>query len=323
MSEPGPPVVSVVVATHDRARLLGRLLGALASQDTPWPFEVVIVDDGSADATPSVLAGLAASSPVPVHPIRLDESRGPGGARNVGWRAASGEVVAFTDDDCVPAPGWLRAVASPIVDGAAQLVQGRTAPDPSQAHLVGPFSRTIDVGGEDGFYQTCNIAYHRPVLEALGGFDDRYRLSGEDTDLALRAIEAGARTAFVERALVHHDVRPSSLLAQLRHSRRWIGVVLCTREHPILRERYRSRWFWKPSHPPALAAAAGLAGAVVARQPLLGLAAVPYAVHRARTNPLRGGPRRRLAAIPGALVVDLAEVAVLAAGSVRYRTLLL
>ena len=316
-------MISIVVATHDRAALLPRLVGALEKQDAGLgsELEVVIVDDGSRDDTPAVLRDLAATSHLDLRVERLPVSRGPAAARNVGWRAASGTIVAFTDDDCVPDRGWLSALVAGA--RAADVVQGRTLPDPAQADAVGPFSRTVEVTSEDGYYQTCNIAYRRDVLERVGGFDERLTHSGEDTDLAWRARDAGAVTRFAPDALVLHDVRPSSLLVQLRDTTRWDGVVLCTRLHPGLRAMFHRRWFWKASHPPALLAAAGVVGAVATRRVAPLALVAPYVRHRIAGAPLRGGPRRRVAAIPGALVADLAEVAVLAAASARHRTVLL
>jgi hypothetical protein len=98
--------------------------------------------------------------------------------------------------------------------------------------------------------------------------------------------------------------------------------------HPKLRERFHRRWFWKPSHPPAIAAAVGAALALRPRAGrvgrIVGAAMMgPYVRYRARVLPLDGGPRRRLAVIPLALVADVTEVGVLAAASIRYRTFLL
>jgi glycosyltransferase involved in cell wall biosynthesis len=324
---PHAPITSVVVATHDRVRLLARLVGALEAQEGAGPFEVIIVDDASADGTWDELQALAQAARVPVRPLRLPRNSGPATARNAGWRAARAPIVAFTDDDCVPRPGWLAALLGAL--DRADLVQGRTLPAPEQVSAHGPFSRTLEVTSETGFYQTCNMGYHRPLLERLGGFDERFRHpTGEDTDLAWRARQQGARSTFESTALVHHDVRPSSFLTHIRDTARWEGVVLAVRLHPSLRGHLHRRWFWKDSHPPAILAAGGIAlgarwdATAVAR--LVGLGLVfPYIHYRLRSSPLRGGPRRRVAAIPAALVADLAEVAVMTAASVRYRSLLL
>ena len=327
MNQPSAPAVAVVVATYNRAELLPRLLAALAAQRDVPSYEVVVVDDCSPDDTTVVLNGLAARASFPLTVIRQERNGGPAAARNRGWRATSAQLVAFTDDDCVPQPGWLAALVRAL--GTADVAQGRTAPDPEQARLHGPFSRTLDVPAMDGFFQTCNIGYRREWLERLGGFDEEFRFPmGEDTDLAWRALEHGADAVFVDDAVVHHDVRPSSALVQIRDSARWESVVLIVRKHPELRAKLHSKWFWKPAHAPALTAFIGLLLALPTgdvRRRALGLALLaPYAKHRLVDAPLPNTPRKeRMRLLPAALAVDLAEVAVLARASARYKRLVL
>ena len=203
--------VAVIVPTYSRARMLPRLIAGLEAQLGDLDFEVVVVDDASKDDTAAVLEQIAATSPLTLRLIRQPRNRGPAAARNLGWRSTTAQVVVFTDDDCTAEPGWLTR----LVAGAdhADIVQGRTIPDPTELDQTGPFSRTLTIEHEDGFYQTCNIAYRRHVLEEAGGFDEAFRFAaGEDTDLAWRAREAGAKTAFLDDAVVRHTVRPSSFL---------------------------------------------------------------------------------------------------------------
>jgi GT2 family glycosyltransferase len=252
-------------------------------------------------------------------------------ARETGWREARAPLIAFTDDDCTPTPGWLAA----LVEGLEQadLVQGRTLPHPDQLAAHGPFGRTLSEE-EEGLYPTCNMGYRRTVLERVGGFDPRFMITCEDTDLALRARESGATSAWRPDALVYHDVHGSDYRAFLRDKLRWHGVALVVREHPSLRSKLHHGLFWKRSHAPALLAAGGivLAAAGATRSGrgrglaivVAATATVPYVRFRTRVAPLRGvGPRRRLALLPLALTGDLLEVGVMAAASVRYRTILL
>src|SRR5205823_12126363 len=133
----------VVVPTYRRPDKARRLLHALEDQQLDEPFEVVLVDDGSGDATAAELERLAGASPLAVTLVRLDRNSGPAAARNPGLKAVRGARVAFVDDDCVPQPGWLAALNAALDD--ADLVQGRTEADPGQAAQRGPFSRTIEV----------------------------------------------------------------------------------------------------------------------------------------------------------------------------------
>jgi glycosyltransferase involved in cell wall biosynthesis len=330
------PVVSVVVATHDRAHMLPRLVSAIETQEGVGPVELVIVDDASTDSTWGVLHRLAASAPIPLTPVRLERNSGPASARNAGWRAARGRLIVFTDDDCIPQPGWLRA----LVDSLTQvdLVQGRTIPIPDREASRGPFAHTLWVREEGGRYETCNIAYKRELLEGLGGFDEGFRYTsrsggrrgpiyGEDTDLAWRAKEAGARASFEPAALVHHEVYSSSYGDHLRSMRRRAGLVRTVKRHPGLRRYLHSRWFYQPSHPPALLAGLGIALVLTRPRSVTRwaglLLVLPYARYRRVVDPMPCRPRNWVPVTAMALAADLVEVTVLAESSVRYRTLLL
>ena len=325
------PVVSVVVATHNRAARLPQLVDALAQQKGVT-FEAIVVDDASTDETWEELQRLATHAPFPLRPLRLDRNGGPGPARNAGWRVATATLVAFTDDDCEPTAEWLAALVTAAA--GADVVQGATLPDPDHYNTRrGPFSYTLKITGPSPWFETCNMAYRRAWLEQLGGFDEGFRFAaGEDTDLGWRAREAGAQIAFASQAVVFHDVRPEGFLDRVRDARRWAGVPRLVRDHPQLRAHLPRRWFWKLSHPPALLAAAGLVAALVltasapGRWPFaLGLASaavLPYGVFRVLVRRLPGRVRS-LPAIPLALVVDLAEIAVMARASWRYRTFVL
>ena len=316
------PAIAVVVPTHDRAELLPRLVRALAAQDIQAPFEVIVVDDASTDDTPAVLADLAADHPW-LQVVRQDAQAGPAAARNRGWRAARAPFVAFTDDDCVPEPPWLRLLAAQLV--VADAVQGRTEGDPTQLPDHGPFGHTMTVTA-GGSYETCNIAYRRAALERAGGFDERFVLPyGEDTDLGLRVAGQGGRMAFCADAVVHHDVEPSDFWRYVRQRSRRADYVLAVRTHPRLRRELRMGLF---THPTALAAAVAVGVAV--RRPRDPRAVVPAALLLARytRTTLRSvrPPARRtgwLAVVPLKLAADLYEVSVTARASIRYRTLVL
>jgi GT2 family glycosyltransferase len=316
-----PPVVSVVVPTYARADRVARLLVALDGQRVEWPFEVVVVDDGSPPEHARAIDRAAAACSVPVTVVH-QARRGPAAARNLGWRRATAPVVAFTDDDCVPDPDWLaRGVAA--LAGRPRVVVGRTYPPADQRAWVDrPFARVMEVG-DARFAETCNVFYRRADLAAVGGFDERFRRpSGEDTDLLLRMVSAGAEPVFAADAGVAHDVRPGGLRPALAEATRWADLPLVVRGRWDARQRLAHRWvFWKPTHPPALLAAAGLALAVRWRP--AAVAAVPWVVHRLRSAPVCADPVRRVLWLPGALAVDLVEVATMVRGSVRHRTVLL
>ncbi len=325
------PSVTVVVPTFRRRARLARLLRALEAQTLPAErFSVVVVDDASDDGTAAMLRTYASTSPMRLTVCRQPRNRGPAAARNRGLAEATAPVVAFTDDDCVPDRHWLEAGLTALAagDGARAGVAGRTVPAADQPE--GPFSRTLRVD-DARFMQTCNVFYRRDVLATVDGFDERLR-TGEDTDLGLRVRAAGHEVAFSPDALVVHDVRPSDLRAALRDAARWVDLPAVVRRHPGVRRDYLTAGlFWKPTHPPAMLAAAGSAAAVLAagrwsrgtRVGVSVLALLPWLRRRWVVQPLAAGRAARARALPGALAVDLAEVATMVRGSVRHRTLVL
>lgn len=316
------PAVCVVVPTHNRAERLPRLLGALEGQTLGAErIEVVVVDDGSTPAAAAAIDRAAAASSLAVTVLHQPR-RGPAAARNAGWRRANAPVVAFTDDDCVPRPNWLSEGLA-VLDGRPRVVVGRTCAPPDQEPLAGrPFARAMVV--DDARYaETCNVFYRTVDLDAVGGFDERFRRpSGEDTDLLLRATAAGAEAVFAVRAVVEHDVRPGGLAATVREAARWADLPLVVRGRLDARRRLAHRWlFWKPTHPPALLALTGLAVAPWWRPALV--ATVPWVVARLWRTPVCDDPVARVVTLPGALCVDLTEVGTMVRGSLRHRTVLL
>ncbi|MEX2558086.1 MAG: glycosyltransferase [Actinomycetota bacterium] len=321
MKRADAPRVSVVIATYNRVAILPRLVAALEAQTLPADrFEVIFVDDGSRDETLEVLGGLARRSPLSIEILGDGRNRRQAAARNIGWGRARAPVVAFTDDDCVPTPAWLERGLEAL-GSEPRIVVGRTIPDPAQQHLEGPFSRTITVQ-DATYFETCNIFYRRSDLEAAGGFDEAFsRHGGEDTDLGWRIRRRGVEPVFSPEALVHHDVKPSDLLAATRDALRWTGIPRVVSLHPEGRSYLFGGLFWKPSHAGAIAAVAGLLLAPRKRAALA--LAIPWIWYRVRTAPLAQGRRQRWLVLPGALLVDLAEVTAMVRGSISSKTIVL
>jgi hypothetical protein len=317
--------VSVVVPTYNRGPGIERLLRALAAQEGIAGFEVVVSDDGSSDGTPDRVRELAADLPFDLKVIDGAGNTGPAGARNRGWCSASGDLIVFTDDDVNPEPHWLAAMVSGFADG--DIVVGRTRPPEDQLDLIGPFSHHLDMG-HNGRYSTCNIAYRRSLLEELGGFDETFLVpNGEDMDLGLRAVAAGGRVAYVEQALVWHEVRGSDFRAALRSLGRLDGIVTLLARHPDARPQLGAGWFLTKGHKAVMIGWA--AAALVAARPgrpsswlVAGAAGALYARRVSQEHPPRR-PSEWLTALPLAVVYDSAAVATLARFSLRHRTFLL
>jgi glycosyltransferase involved in cell wall biosynthesis len=312
------PEVSVVVPAHERPARLARLLDALAAQTLPPErFEVVVVHDCVGEDSARLLAGHDLARAGVLRSVRLAPGTGrPSVQRNRGWREAAAPLIAFTDDDCRPHEGWLASLLSAAQGVPGAVVQGATRPDPGEEHLLArPLARSLHVDPPGPYGQTCNVLYPRELLERLEGFAEHLpAAAGEDTDLFLRAREAGAAVAAAPKALVWHAVTVPSLGEALRGLGRWQHVAYVVKRHPQVREQLTLRVFWKPAHARLLLALAGLGltRRRVAGVPAGAALAVPWLWSEGRAHGVR--------ALPGRLVVDLGELAVAVRGALRYRT---
>jgi glycosyltransferase involved in cell wall biosynthesis len=321
------PLISVVVATRNRRERAVRLLNTLSAQSEAPPFEVIMVDDASSDGTWEAISSWSPTGSFAFRPIRLDAREGPGEARNRGWREARAPVVAFTDDDCVPSPQWLRAIYEPT--DRNDIVQGATHPDPERISLAGPWTELVNLPFGSPFCETCNVAYKRKLLEQLGGFDATFRFAGEDVDLATRALGSGAVYSFSAAAIVIHDVnrwspreRFSRVMERLDDAPRTLA------RHPGLRKTLYHRLWFRPAHESAAAAGLGLVLMALSRRRLwrmlvLALFLAPYIRFRFGPGRLDNSFLINVRLLPVALAIDLTEVALLARGSWRHRTLML
>lgn len=224
------PQVSIVIPTHNATETLPSTIEACLDQSHS-DFEIIVVDDGSTDDTEHI---------VRCYPVRYlkQENAGPASARNRGWRTASGEIICFTDSDCVPARDWV-----------SKLVEGYTSEE------IGGVGGTYDMANDHSLLAACvheeiaqrhlrmprfvdylgsfNLSYRRSVLEEVRGFDESYRTaSGEDNDLAYRVKKRGYKLAFTRDARVAH-YHPEHLSQYLRQQFRhgyWRAKLY--RSHP-------------------------------------------------------------------------------------------
>ena len=193
------PAVSVIVPAKDAAATITATLEALAAQDFEEGFEVVVVDDGSADETRAIAA--AADTVVVDGP-----GFGAGPARNAGVAVARAPLLAFTDADCAPDPGWLSAGVARLRAGT-ELVQGRVVP--AREDPGGPFSRRFWVSRDVGLHETANLFVTREAFDRVAGFQPllehlivgRGRPMGEDTWFGWRLRRSGASGAPTDPSL--------------------------------------------------------------------------------------------------------------------------
>lgn len=317
------PEVSVVIATHDRSAFLPELVDALAAQAGSPAYEVLIADDGSSDDTWQVLERLAKASPIPLCAMRLQGCGGPSVPRNTAAAAARAELLAFTDDDCLPTAGWLAALV--VAAGDGRVVQGLTRR--TLEGQLSPWDRTIQVAAPSGLWESCNLALSRSLFDQVGGFPlldllpESGRGFGEDAALgALAARIAGE--AWAPEAVVEHRWLPGDYRAHLDGMRRLAAMPALVAQLPELRAHCYRRWFRSRRSAACDLAAVAALSAVLTRRPVVLAAALPWGALvtvAARTRwgrplPVRAGQEA---------VADLIGLAALVRGNVRARTLLL
>ena len=195
----GGLTASVVVAARDSQQAVDAVAGCLETQTLARDdWELIVVDDGS----PVPLRCPAAD-----HTLRIDTSTGAYAARNRGLSVAHGEVVAITDADCRPQPGWLEAMVTALAtaDLAAGDIRITMGADPGLAERIDA-ARNLDQRSyvRHGFAAFANFAVRRAVIDEVGPFNERL-LSNGDREFCMRATEAGFRLEYVPEATVEHD----------------------------------------------------------------------------------------------------------------------
>lgn len=253
-------VLSVVVPTFRRDELLKKCLDCLVSQRLDRSlFEIIVADDAASASTRRLVESYRSAGGPAVCYIPVVDRHGPAAARNVGWRAARGEVIAFTDDDCQPRADWLAAGWKAI--GGADAATGRTVvPIPPR-----PTDHDRDTAGlSRAAFITANLFCRRDALENVGGFDENFALAWrEDSDLHFALLERGMKIVVADHAVVVHPVRPVPWGISLRAQRRGVFDPLLYRKHPELYRRYippLPRYYYAATAGLALALAAAAVG---------------------------------------------------------------
>jgi GT2 family glycosyltransferase len=206
--------ISVYIPAYDSAEFLSRAIDGLLSQTLP-ANEILVVDDGSRDAT----AEVAASYPA-VTLVRHPHNCGLGAARNTGFRTARNELVASLDADCVPDPGWIAGLARHFDDPKIAGVGGRLIEGNQQT--VADRWRRAHMAQEWGdqllrdpkFLFGCNNMFRKSAVREAGGYDESMRTNGEDTDMSRRLLNKGWDLLYdPEPRVVHlrHDTMRSIL----------------------------------------------------------------------------------------------------------------
>lgn len=222
--------VSVIVPTCRRADLLKRCLDALLAQTLDHSlFEIIVVDDGPTSESRMLVEEHGQRELPRISYLEQHATRGPASARNRGWRAAEGDLIAFTDDDCLPEPDWLKRGIGAFRDGIAG-VSGRVivpcGPAPNDYER-----NTACI--EQSEFVTANCFYRKTVLAEVGGFDERFTMAWrEDADLYFTLLERNEKLLAAPEAVVVHPVRTSKWGVSVREQRKSMFNALLYKKHP-------------------------------------------------------------------------------------------
>lgn len=207
------PLISIVIPVKDRAEELGRCLSSLEQLDYPQErLEIIVVDDGSSDASPSVAIRFGCRL------VATDEpGSGPAAARNLGVSVAKGEILAFIDSDCTASSGWLRELVGgftdPTLAAVGGLVDGMRDAGSLDRYEAVMSSLTLGTrvltgaAGDDTFYlPSCNLLVRAEAFRSLAGFCPELHV-GEDVDLSWRLRDAGWRISYLPAGRIWHEHR--------------------------------------------------------------------------------------------------------------------
>jgi len=325
------PRVSVVVTTRCRPRLLMHCLHALVKQDFPNDeYEIVVVDDSSGDrATHRVVKAVArrASGAPAVQYLASQGQNGVSAARNFGWIYARGSIIAFTQDNAIPARDWLRHGVSALTPNLAAVIGSAMTAEAGAAHGLrnGHDPATASV------LDSANCFVHRRALTSVGGFDERFTVTSyEHPDLLFRLMDrfgGEMRIGHESRAIVEPSRSPHTWTANIEQQRTRQFDSLLFKKHP---KRYRAHLQHAPQWDHYLivgAAGVALASAATGELAALTAAAVTWCAFTVRNCGIHWRlPGFSLAALgerlAAAIITPPLSIFWRCVGALRYRVLI-
>ena len=228
------PRVSVAVCSYNGSETIDETLTALSRLNYP-DYEVIVVDDGSTDTTAAIAHR---------HRVCLvqSENKGLSSARNLAMETATGEIIAYIDDDAYPDPDWLKFLAASLARSDHVGIGGPNIAPPrdgliadSVAHAPGGPVHVLLSDEVAEHLPGCNMAYRLDELRSIGGFDPRFRIAGDDVDICWRFQERGQTLGFSPAAVVWHH-RRNSMLAYWKQQKEY------ARAEALLAEKWPQKY---------------------------------------------------------------------------------
>jgi GT2 family glycosyltransferase len=230
--------ISVVVPTYRRPDLLKRCLQALTGQELDTSqYEILVVSDGPCFESRSCVNEMLYKSVATIRYLYLPQKGGPAAARNLGWRTAAGAIIAFTDDDCIPASNWLTQIMQYFYNPLCHVIYGRVKVPTGHQRLTDFERQTTRL--ETPAFVTANVACRRSVLEQVGGFDEQYKVAWrEDSDLEFALLSNGETPYYAPDCLVYHPVRTASWGISIKEQQKSLYNALLRKKYPLFYKLY-------------------------------------------------------------------------------------
>lgn len=223
--------VTVVVPTYNRKEMLRETLNSLFDQTYPKDkYEIIVCDGGSKDGTEDFIKEQIKNSPCVLRYLK-EENKGVSSARNLGIANALGDIIGFTDDDCVVSNTWIEKAVPYFNNENVGGVIGSTQPQKPPENRKFKIVHFIQINKDIDSYATCNIFYRKNVLLEVGGFDTNLQV-GEDTDLGWRVKNNNYIICFDKNILVYHIIIYKDIIQHLKSLRKYESAVLLYKKHP-------------------------------------------------------------------------------------------
>jgi glycosyltransferase involved in cell wall biosynthesis len=238
--------ISVIIPTYKRPTLLENCIKALIDQNLDKNiYEIIVVSDGPDDETKNLVNTFKQFHPF-LYYLHLTHKKGPAAARNLGWQNASGKIIAFTDDDCLPDKNWLSSLYQVYHNNSFrnEIACTGTIKVPLSALPTDYERNTSQL--ESAEFVTANCCCTRSSLEKVGGFDERFSMAWrEDSDLEFKLLEYDIPIIKVEEALVIHPVRKAKWAVSIKEQKKGIFNALLYKKFPgLYRKKIQSSRPW-------------------------------------------------------------------------------
>jgi len=237
--------ISVIIPTYNSEKTIGNCVEALMQQDYKGKYEVIVIDDGSKDETADAAEELGAI-------VLKQKNYGPAKARNLGANNAKGEILVFTDADCIPEKNWLSEMIKPFenpkvvgVQGAYKTKQKSITARFNQIEIEERYDRMKRKSETLDWIGSYSAGYRKKDYLEVGGFDESFpKASGEDPELSYKLAKIGKKLVFNSKAIVYH-LHPENLIEYLKikYFRAFYRVNLYSKhKDKIVKDSYTTPW---------------------------------------------------------------------------------